>query len=131
MWKSANPDPINDLSLNVADDSQLAIAGPIEDGDTFHLFYQQEGSADNSPLREIVFKRDERSPSDTPQQLGNWVPGELLDNEAAVNTHIAAVSAAGSGDVRIYYEGKDGYLRVNLWNAERKAWTGCKPLPLT
>jgi hypothetical protein len=41
---------------------------------------------------------------------------------ASEKTHLSAVSARPSGDVRLYYQGENGNLLESFWNARNGQW---------
>ncbi|KAF4629516.1 hypothetical protein G7Y89_g8632 [Cudoniella acicularis] len=117
-----------DSPLNVAGGSRLAIARPEKDGETIRLFYQQKKNAGNCPLREVAFESDadpdDEGPDDTTPTSGRWILRDFMDHDAEEGTGVTAVSAAKTSNVCVYYEGKDRYLRVNIWKAEERTWKG-------
>ena len=106
--------PGGDLSAaSVALESQIAIARPGRDDSSLRVYYQE---AVSELIREIMYWDEEES----------WSVSSLAINEATVGTRLSAVSAKPPGDIRLFYQSRDGYLQEYFFKQQSLEWCACK-----
>ena len=103
-----------DLSAaSVASVSQIGIARPGRDDSSLRVYYQD---ATTDKIREIMYWYEEEG----------WSVSPLEISEAMVGTRLSVVSAKPPGNIRLYYQGRDGNLKEHFFKQEDLEWSPCK-----
>ena len=106
--------PGGDLSAaTVAPESQIAIARPGRDDSSLRVYYQEVVSYQ---IREIMYWDEEES----------WSVSSLAIDEATRGTRLSAVSAKPPGDIRLFYQDREGFLKERFFKQESLEWSPCK-----
>ena len=103
-----------DLSAaSVALESQIGIARPGRDDSSLRVYYQE---AISNLIREIMYWDEEES----------WSISSLGISGATVGTRLSAVSAKPPGDIRLFYQSTEGYLKEHFFKQHKLEWSSCK-----